>query len=541
MIYAMQTGNATTVVAAADEVVELEIFHTTVIDAEDILFVKEWVPDVTDMLMDDRFDKFRIPPYVFEHDSEEQRDAFARLHAIKIVPDFILVDKHGIMLARIEPDRYVEGHDDRTIGEILGLTEYDPWDTRTDEQKAQDAEHAKKAAAAKKAGTLTGDSFSPGAVDTKKKTKSDVYLTDVRMTRNNDGSVTIDDVIAVKGLWDKDEPAVPADVTVADAQPEERFFMFGIDSWLDILVPALMALDILEPEFTNEDYYGTVVAINQVAGSPGWFALRGERNANRVAGLFDHHGVDYTVNVVDARMARVADFVRNDGLAQEIEPGGMIAIYHRLDVAGGDLESALAVLDRALAADGKTVANYVAARGQFLSFCWLAFVTKLAAEKIEGLLKADPAFANVETEVYGVNDRGERLVPKGIQIVEDEVEPTLPRPWNERAGEIAGMDEAALKANTKSLKGKEFIFCGSYRGAQDGCVFYITPRSYFSESGEMWEQELDLSRFRLPSDIRQEQPGVFRTRSRDWLTLNHILVSVGMIESLGLQLYINCL
>jgi len=94
MIYAMQTGNATTVVAAADEVVELEIFHTTVIDAEDILFVKEWVPDVTDMLMDDRFDKFRIPPYVFEHDSEEQRDAFARLHAIKIVPDFILVDKH---------------------------------------------------------------------------------------------------------------------------------------------------------------------------------------------------------------------------------------------------------------------------------------------------------------------------------------------------------------------------------------------------------------------------------------------------------------
>jgi hypothetical protein len=160
----------------------------------------------------------------------------------------------------------------------------------------------------------------------------------------------------------------------------------------------------------------------------------------------------------------------------------------------------------------------------------------LAAETIEGILRQDPAFAGAAIEVYGVNDKGERLVPKGVEIVEEVEEAEPPRPWNDRAAEWDAMDEAAKKAI--KIKGEEFLFCGNYRGASDGCIVYITPRKYFAEHGEMWEGTLPI---KLADDLKRRAPGIYQTKSRDWINLCNDLTARGMTESLGLQLYINAL
>jgi len=544
MIFAA-ANNSSLIVAAADDVAELETFYSKAILSKDKIFDNEYQPSVIDMMMDQRFLNFKKPPYVFEFDDEITRENFAKIYHIEIVPDFILVDKHKAMLASLENDPYAPNADARLIGEILGLEDNDPWDQRTEEQRAQDEENRKEAEIAKKAGKLSGDSFGPSK-RTKKK-NSEIGVKEITTHEDNDGNLVIDNVLAVKGLYDDNGKGVwlPRDsevqeIKVADAEPDERFYRFqtteighaqAIDTWLELLgvLP--------EPKKVDPEIRSKIIVGEGENETSAWFAIRNELIANKLFYLLKNIQIQFTVDVVDANFVTIDVFVQNEALAQYINPQGHIAIYHRIDVINGELAEVLWVLDKESAVQQKDlISSIVAARGQMQDYCWLACATKYGAEEIEQVLKKNSEFANSEIEIYGVNDLGERLVPKGIEILEEDHTPEPPRPWNDKAFEWHAMTDEQRKADEVAVMSDEFIYSGSYKGAA-GCIVYVTPRSYFKRTGEMWNQPLDSHWF--PQDMKQISPGVFQTKSRNWIDLNNELAKRGLVESLALQLYIN--
>lgn len=203
MIYAYQEGDSKTIVTAAASLPEFDSFYARAV-AEATDFVSEGQPDFMTMLTDPVFSRLRKPPYVFEHASAEQRDAFLRRYEIEVVGPNAAVTKSEDMLADIEFARAsAEGEaDTRTIAEVLGLDKEDPWDKRSDEEKAKEAKlHEKYKAAheeAKKRGALSGDSFGGPSMDGK------VHVTDIHTVRQKDGSSVITGARAAKGVHTED-------------------------------------------------------------------------------------------------------------------------------------------------------------------------------------------------------------------------------------------------------------------------------------------------------------------------------------------------
>ena len=546
MIFGMQSDKTTLIVAAADSVVELEAFYAKILLSQDRneprLYSSEFQPSPNDMLLDDRFWSFKKPPYVFEFDGEETLKGFVEAYNVSVRSRAEVVDRHKKMLEVNEIDPYLSPNaDTRTIEEILGIEENDPWDTRSEEQKQQDEENRKKAEEMKKAGKLSGDSFGPGKKRKKKKSgENEVGVTDIRVSRNEDGTVNIDEVLAVKGLYDDNGKGawLPAkeEKVIADAEVGEHFYRFSDLDSIDI-DEVLHVLGELADTDTDEERNKIIVL---ESSDNTWFVVRGERLAHKLAFYLDNNGI-VTMDVVDAKMTVIKPFIPDASISQHISPGGYIAIYHRVDVAGdtADLHAIVKTIEDESIKQNKDLMNsIVAARGYYPSVVWFACATKLGAEEIERVIKTNPAIVG-EIEVYGVNDLGERFVPKGIQIVEEEDKPEPPRPWNERAAEWEAMTAEERKKDDVRIHGDEFIFCGNYRGAQDGTICYITPKKYFREHGEMWYKELTI--VDLPQDLKQLRPGVFVTKSRDYLNLLNSLVRLGMDEDMALQLYINML
>ena len=214
-----------------------------------------------------------------------------------------------------------------------------------------------------------------------------------------------------------------------------------------------------------------------------------------------------------------------------IDLGGIIAIYHKVEVTGAKLEDINPCL---VAADFDIEESAVVKRNSSTG-CWFALMRQYQAEQVGKALEE----AGFDVEVYAVNDAGERLVPKGVQIVTEEIEgEQQPRPWNYRSKEIGKMKAAEKRENIKTMSPKEFIFVGNYENAQKGTIIYITPRLYFNEHGKMWPKPLNIEHL-LPADIKELAPGVYRTHSRDWNKVSYDLNARGFKEQIGLQIWLN--
>ncbi|CAM6054527.1 unnamed protein product [Sphagnum tenellum] len=542
MIFASR-DNSSLIVGAADSFAELEAFYGRAVLDGTRLYKSEFQPSLSDMMLDERFEGFKKPPYVFEFGDPTDLDVFLSAYQISLISHYGLTDKHKAMIADMAIDPYLSPDADRRlIEELLGLDVSDPWDYRTEEQKKEDEEHRKEAEKAKKAGNLSGDSFGPSSKRKKKPKPGQVAVTDIRTSRNEDGTIEIDDVLAVKGVYDDNGKGawLPTDAEVAakeaaaketegviikviDAEPGEQFYRFTMKNVDDVFD---VALEILGELTEQADADKAIIQQDDKS-----FTIRGSRIANKLSAYFKFEKIRHKVDIVDVDETLVGSFKRNDAEAQHITPGGYIAIYHRVDVVGASLKEIVPAF-----AEQNLWTGTVAARGQMLDHAWIACATKLGAEQ---LAKALTTWAGdkITIEVYGVNDLGERLTPKGIEIIEENENIDLPRPWNDRAAEWDAMDKETKKE--ARITGKEFIFCGSYRGPGDGCIVYITPRAYYRETGEMWEGKLDLTG--LPEDLKQVRPGIFQTKSRQWIPLCQDLVSRGMVESLSLQMHINTL
>jgi hypothetical protein len=133
--------------------------------------------------------------YIFEFANEENLEAFVIQQEITILKKEMSFDRHADMVHYDAPDFY-DVSETRTIEEIEGLDQHDPYDRRTDEEKVEDAAHRAKIEELKKSGQLSGDgSFTPRKP---KDGDSAAHVTDIRTTRNADGTVSIDNVLAVK-------------------------------------------------------------------------------------------------------------------------------------------------------------------------------------------------------------------------------------------------------------------------------------------------------------------------------------------------------
>jgi hypothetical protein len=213
-----------------------------------------------------------------------------------------------------------------------------------------------------------------------------------------------------------------------------------------------------------------------------------------------------------------------------IDIHGIVAIFHKVEVEGQKIADIRPVLTAA----GIDIESAVRKQNNALG-CWLAYMRQLQAEEVAKALTD----AGMTVDCFGVNDAGERLAPKGVQVVDElAVGETHPRPWNFRAKEISKMSKAEKEANWKTLSGKEFLITGRYRGADKGTIVYIVPLTHFKATGTMWKKPLNIGRI-LPQDVEEIEPGVYRTMSRDWNKLSYDLASRGFKESLKLQLYLN--
>jgi hypothetical protein len=194
MLYGYRKDKTTLVVTAIanNNVATYEEWFTTVEGDELVADVRQT------SFMDhfsDEFARCQTGVYIFEFANEENLDAFAAKHDITILKKEMSLDRHADMVNYDAPDFY-DVSETRTIEEIEGLDQHDPYDRRTDDEKAEDSAYRAKVEELKKSGQLSGDgSFSPRKP---KDGDSAAHVTDIRTTRNADGTVSIDNVLAVK-------------------------------------------------------------------------------------------------------------------------------------------------------------------------------------------------------------------------------------------------------------------------------------------------------------------------------------------------------
>jgi hypothetical protein len=482
MIYGYKDGTIL-IVGAGDKLSEYQEFYKNIItegSLGSLIHSGCTQPEFMEMLTDQRFKGFKESPYVFEFFSESMMISFVDLFEIHLCPLYYVVDKQAEMLKPTTKDQYFA--DKRTLGEIYGLEENDPWDTRSEEQKKEDAEWKDKASKAKKDGNLTGEN-SFAAPD------PELRVRNIRLEKDEDGEIQVRDIMAVKGLFDE----------LPEEEIKETIFRLEIAETIDEICADLNI------DFSGELTDNCLVMTNDVL-------------AHRLALYYATQG--FTTKFLQDDVEISADF----DIAQAVL-NSRDKIYYKMALA--------APLSIVVPSLSESVLAKIVDRGQIGQCSWLVFNAKTTA------VLAEVSLQDIEHEIFPIGVDGERLVPQGINLFEekDYVEP--PRPWNEKAAELATMTEEELAANKKTLSGKEFLFSGSYIDAQVGCIMHVTPKSYFDKHGEMWKNgDLDIQDI-LPQDIKYVSPGVYQTRSREWMSLYHDMSGRGFSESMAFQLYMN--
>ena len=205
MIYAFE-DKLVTFVTAGDSLEEFEQLIAKIDAMDGVLLQSKGVVSadqagMMEMLTEDVFGGLTKAPLVITHASnQDARAAFLAEFNIVILKRNAAVKKQIDMLDALVEDPYSpDATDTRTIEEIYGLAENDPYDKRTEEEIESDEAKKKLWDAAKKAGDLSGDSFGPNP---KKSEESKASVTDIKTSIGADGKIQIDSVIGVKGLHD---------------------------------------------------------------------------------------------------------------------------------------------------------------------------------------------------------------------------------------------------------------------------------------------------------------------------------------------------
>lgn len=212
MLFGYHTNPRTTVVTAAHTLQEFQDWYASLV-TEEALFTSAHETNMFEHLTNDEWSDLKTSVYVFTFDHDYNQAEFARIHDIVVLPRFNAVDRNADM--EYVSREFNAANDTRTIAEIHGLGDDDPYDKRSEEEKAADKIVSERMKELQKQDKISGDSFSPV-------TKGGVSVTDIHATTNTDGTITIDGINAVKYKGDEAENAMEQMTRVSASPYEER-------------------------------------------------------------------------------------------------------------------------------------------------------------------------------------------------------------------------------------------------------------------------------------------------------------------------------
>jgi hypothetical protein len=215
MLYGYRKDKLTTVVTAVanNNYAAYEAWFRSLQDDTDLV-VNVYETNFMDHFSEE-YSRAQSPVFVISHPSDEGAQKFIEKHEITLLKTQMAWDRHDDMVKFDAPD-YYDISETRTIEELEGLDQNDPYDRRTDDEKAEDAAYRAKVEELKKSGQLSGDgSFTPRKP---KEGDSEAHVTDIRTTRNADGTVSIDNVLAVKDYSNLKKTLADSDQSTDDGK-----------------------------------------------------------------------------------------------------------------------------------------------------------------------------------------------------------------------------------------------------------------------------------------------------------------------------------
>lgn len=248
----MVDNRVATLVTSATTVEEYDAFLNVVrgqaIDKRN--FNEMYTSKALQHLTEDLYKGFKKPIHAFYHDDEAQREEFHKEWNIKVLENGVQSrDKQSDMLfeksyrteneekqarnaaEKAAQDAGVEytGPREKTLAELHGLEEHDPWDRRSEEEKEQDREMKEMMRKAKEAGTMSDDSFSatpagpePDKMSSTPSENGKLSITDTDGIIRADGSLDISKITAVKTGGPVDENLKKAKEDAFEKQREEK-------------------------------------------------------------------------------------------------------------------------------------------------------------------------------------------------------------------------------------------------------------------------------------------------------------------------------
>lgn len=116
--------------------------------------------DFSRFLMETELASFKFEPTILEFPDVESLNGFVAENSIETTN---FSNAHGRQRRMLELEDFNADTGGRTLAEIHGLVDNDPWDRRTDEEKAEAEKKKKEMSDKAKAGDITGDSWGGGA------------------------------------------------------------------------------------------------------------------------------------------------------------------------------------------------------------------------------------------------------------------------------------------------------------------------------------------------------------------------------------------
>lgn len=195
MLHGYNINPRTTIVVSAHTELEFRAWYSRLMaETGTPLYAEQREIEEFEFLMDDQFDGLQTSVYEFKFADDAKQAEFIKAHQIVILPRFNAIDRNQDMNYRSNDNYDTET---RTIEEITGTDKHDPWDTTSEEDKAQAKalrEMMKKRQAEDE--VSNDDSFSSP-------TQGGVHVQSIGTSIDANGNVRVDTVGAVKLTGDE--------------------------------------------------------------------------------------------------------------------------------------------------------------------------------------------------------------------------------------------------------------------------------------------------------------------------------------------------
>lgn len=497
MLYATRSKNLDRLllIVAADSLSDFETFanadHPSFADTDKDYALER--ADILDMLGDPDFKGYTLAPLKVECSNDAGVDAAISDLDLVILSQIEAVEKQAEMIefARLAAE-HDKPRDRRTLAEVHGLMENDPWDNSTEEQKEAAKKEDERMRAVREAGGLTGDSFAAKIGD-----KLTVHGTTVHIDK--DGDVTGVDLKASKNT------IKPYELTV-DGEPVD---------WMEFFDE----LKLPENRVLSENGNTVVVQLHDFQTA-------------EVAEILDRQHRSYTLT----KQETIEALDEEETLT--VDGHDDTHVFYSVQIDQGTVHEMIPLLG----AEGFDTSLVLTMRNIGRG-CWLAFKRETQANEAADLIRQK----GHACAVVAINREGKAIVSGAandqVRIVDTHEHVEIgPRPWNSRAAEIDAMSDEEKAELRKSVQASEYLIAID-ESDRWKTVVYITPESYFRETGEMWTGELILDM--LPDEkkagvvlLTPIAPGQFKGGLEAQLMKDN-MCRWGFIESLLFRIHLN--